>query len=363
MEFTKGFTKSDTKIMKGIAICLMLWFHLFACPERAAGDMFVSLLSFENINLAEYLGSFGEISAALLALLFGYECYERSKEAPDINALVKCSLSELFRTFWTVFLVCFPVLAYIRRAMRSLLIHETVYNFLGLSTTFNEDWWFVLPFAVMLILFPIIKRFLNRARSSLYIDLLVLVVLNTIIVYVIPVIITFPAFETLAESIFWTITQRVLNILPAYIIGCVFARYDILSEIKEKLGNSILWRIAAVLGICAVFLVHFCNYKYYDFVNAGLFIVFTAVLLPTKPMILLGKVFEKLGEESTYMWLVHSFFCYYWMPKLTYMPKYSPLIFLWLLLLSFVSAKIIRLIRKYFGVLCDKLAQRNGAAA
>ena len=44
------------------------------------------------------------------------------------------------------------------------------------------------------------------------------------------------------------------------------------------------------------------------------------------------------------MWLTHTFFCYYWLQRLVYLPRYSPLIFLWLTALSYGSAKLIRLI-------------------
>ena len=363
MEFTKGFTKSDTKIMKGIAICLMLYHHLFAFPERVTEGMFVSLYYFNDTNLSVCLGAFGKICVPLFTILSGYGCYISSRNNVDTNALVKRRIVSLYKTYWTVFFVCLPILVYKHRAMRSLLMYDIIYNFLGLDVSFNEEWWFVLPFTLLLMMFPIIKRFIERQHASFYLDLFLLIVLNTAIVYIIPEIISLPVCSMLSETTFWARIDELLEILPSFIIGCIFARYDILKLVKEKLAGRLLWCVAAIAGMCSVFLIRAYNWKYYDFLDAAVFIICITVLLPTKPMILLGKVFEKLGEESTYMWLVHSFFCYYWLPKLTYMPKYSPLIFLWLLVLSFVSAKIIRLIRKYFGVLCDKLAQRNGAAA
>ena len=86
------------------------------------------------------------------------------------------------------------------------------------------------------------------------------------------------------------------------------------------------------------------NIKYYDFINAAVFISALTVFLPLKHTGLLKTVFEKLGEESAIMWLVHTFFCYYWFQRFTYLPKYSPLIFLWLLALSYAAARLVRLL-------------------
>ena len=93
----------------------------------------------------------------------------------------------------------------------------------------------------------------------------------------------------------------------------------------------------------------------YNFVDAAVFICCITVFLPTKAGQWAGKVFEILGEESTFMWLTHTFFCYYWCQKLVFAPKYSIVIFLWLLALSFASAKLIRFVYKHLGILYGKV--------
>ena len=87
------------------------------------------------------------------------------------------------------------------------------------------------------------------------------------------------------------------------------------------------------------------------------------VLLPTKLMALAGKVLAKLGEESAIMWLVHTFWCYYWLQRLVYAPKYAVLIFLWLVALSYGSAKLIRLLWKWIGQLVKRLSARKEVSA
>ncbi len=322
----------------------MLYHHLFAFPERVTEGVFISLWSFNDTNLSVCLGAFGRICVPLFTLMSGYGCYLSSLRGGGISARSSGGIWGLYKTFWMVFSVCLPVLVYKWRAMRSLLAYEVIYNFLGLSTSFNDEWWFVLPFAVLLALFPAIKRFVERKNAALYTDLFLVAVLNTVIVYIIPAVMEQPVFSMLSQTVFWARVEELLEILPAYVTGCILARYGVLSRVKTRFGGRPLWCCAALAGMLAIFFVRPYNHKYYDFVNAAVFVVLFAVLLPAKPMQLAGKVFEKLGEESAMMWLTHTFFCYYWLQRLVYLPRYSPLIFLWLTALSYGSAKLIRLI-------------------
>ena len=219
----------------------------------------------------------------------------------------------------------------------------------------------MLPFAVLLALFPAIKRFVERKNAALYTDLFLVAVLNTVIVYIIPAVMEQPVFSMLSQTVFWARVEELLEILPAYVTGCILARYDVLSRVKTRFGGQPLWCCAALAGMLAIFFVRPYNHKYYDFVNAAVFAVLFAVLLPAKPMQLAGKVFEKLGEESAMMWLTHTFFCYYWLQRLVYLPRYSPLIFLWLTALSYGSAKLIRLIYRLIARIFSSRGAKSAA--
>ena len=252
--------------------------------------------------------------------------------------------------------MCLPVIVYKSFfSRRSLIAYDIIYNFLGLSFTFNNEWWFVLPFAVLLVLFPAMKRFAERRRAGLCVDLFIVLILNAVIVYIIPYVMTLSVFAGLSSTVFWSRTREVLELLPAFLTGIIFARWDVLSAVKTRFGGRLLWCAAAVAGMCAIFLVRAHNAKYYDFVNAAAFVMCLTVLLPTKPMALAGRVLAKLGEESAIMWLVHTFLCYYWLQRLVYAPKYAVLIFLWLVVLSYGFAKLIRLLWKLIGTVCSRL--------
>ena len=77
--YTVEFTRKDTRIIKGAAICLMLWHHLFAFPERVTEGVFRSLLYFNDTNLSVCIGAFGRICVAVFTFLSGYGWYMASR--------------------------------------------------------------------------------------------------------------------------------------------------------------------------------------------------------------------------------------------------------------------------------------------
>ena len=64
----------------------------------------------------------------------------------------------------------------------------------------------------------------------------------------------------------------------------------------------------------------------------------------------------QLGKQSTNMWLIHTFFCYYFgiMSKVVTTPRYAILSLILLIALSFVAGTLVDLFWKGLGILCEK---------
>ena len=337
------FTKDDTKIIKGVAICLMLYHHLFAYPNKILdGISFVSLCSFGETTLSTYIGQFGRICMPMFLFMSGYGTYLSSEKCGDVNKMSADRIWGLYRSVWKVFILSLPVSAYFFGYERTRLIKSIIYNFLGLSCSFNEEWWFIVPFALLLILFPAIKRFLDRDRAGIFIDLLILTAYSAFYNYILPQLIKLPVFSELAPSVLWHKTNETLGILPAFVMGCLFAKYGLLDMIKERFAGKTPWCIIAFLCILALFYLHLYNYMYYDFINSAVFISCITVLLPLKFLKWPLKILEKIGGEATNIWLTHTFFSSYWCQRLIFAPKYSVLIFLLLLAVSYCASKLIK---------------------
>ena len=66
------FTRRDTKIMKGIAICLMICHHTFTFADRLHGVGYVSLFSVFGYPFATFFGHFSRVCLYIFTLLGGY---------------------------------------------------------------------------------------------------------------------------------------------------------------------------------------------------------------------------------------------------------------------------------------------------
>ena len=348
------YSKDDSKVLKGIALCLMLCHHLFAFPEKTAYE-FVSFVSMGGAPLSVYIGQFGRICMPMFLFLSGYGTYLSSQKTEVTNSFVLKRIWGLYKQVWTVFVVSLPFTLWLRPSISVHTIRDIIYNFLGLNCTFNEEWWFIVPFAVLMLLFPTIKRFLDRKNASPFNDLLLLLLYSVVYNYIIPQLSSFPVFSTFMQSVFWHKTKETLSILPAFFLGCFFAKYGLLDKLKTHCGGKPLYCVLSLLICTALFYLHLYNYMFYDFINAAVFVCCIVVLLPLKILSLPCRLLRKIAEESTYIWLTHTFFCYYWCQKLVYAPKYSVLIFLWLLALSYAAAKLIRFVSKYLDKLIFRL--------
>ncbi len=345
-----GFTKEDTKAVKGTAVCLMLYCSLFGME---GGAPFRSLASFGGTALAAYIGQFGRIYISVFLFLCGYELCLLSLRSDDVKKTALNGIWRSYKVFWKVFFLLLPVFAYIYRYKRSLLLKDIIYNFLGLNFSFNTEWRFLVPLAMLLILFPSVKRFLERERADIFTDLLLLFAYSTVYNYIVPQIIALPVLGNLRTSVFWDHINRTLGIFPAFFLGCLFAEYGILDAVKCRFAGKVMWCIPALVGMAAVFCLSLCS-NGYDFVYGAVWIICAAVFLPFRILKLPEQFFEKLGEEAAYIWLIHTFFCTC-CQKLIYAPRYSFLIFLLLLAVSFCAAKLIKL----FWTVMDKLFSKK----
>lgn len=338
------FTRDDTKLIKGIAICLMMWYHLFAFPLRIAEEnTFIPLFRIGETPLAQTLGNFGGICIALFTVLSGYGIYKLSLRSPAQDRYIWQHICGLYKTAWLIFLLALPLYIHIYATFGKQIPQMFLYNFLCLQSTMNREWWYITPYAILLILFPCIKRFVERKTSCPLSDFFCVLLFNAFRVYILPTLTNSTLMKDLVSTILWDNLSLTIDLLPAFIVGCIFARHDILAKVKHKYGGKPLWVAVSVAAMLAVFFLRFKNFRSYDWLNVAVFILCIDILLNTRFMQFAGRVLIPLGRESTIMWLTHSFLCYYWSfaQRIVYFPKYSPLIFTWFTFLTYTLARAI----------------------
>lgn len=349
------FSREDTKAIKAIAIILMLYHHLFAFPDRIPeGTECISICSILDNTSAYFIGNFGKICVALFLFLGGLGTYLSCKDKDNLSYTIIRKVSGLYKAYWKVFIIFIPICLFIGVERVTPNLYSFIENFLGINITYNGEWWFFTPYLLLIIIFPLIFRLMRRGKSFLT-DVFIISFLHAVITYLLPNVLEQEWASEFANSLFGFHTINMLSLLPIFAVGCVFAKYDILSKIKTKTSSNPVYLIVAIAILFSVVYLRYMTGGVYDFLYAPALIISIMILLNTRLTSFLRKGLAYIGKQSTNMWLIHSFWCYSIIPKIVYAPRYTPLIFLWLFVLSYVSSILIDLFYKAIKFIYTKL--------
>ena len=154
----RTFSRDDTKLMKGAAIVLMLMHHLWGFPGRIAGGELWHVLSICGESSLTYFGSFGKICVSFFFFLGGYGVY-LSTHSKRYDLIAK--LKGLYLSYWKVFVIFIPLAfffcahqptycdeAEICTRYAEFSRQECFNNFIGFSTSYNSEWWFLNSYIV-----------------------------------------------------------------------------------------------------------------------------------------------------------------------------------------------------------------------
>ena len=161
-------SKANSKIIKGLAILLMLIHHLWFFPERIAGGELKYLFYIMGRSTISILGSFGKICVSLFFFVGGYGIYIQSKNR-SFNILK--NIKKIYKNYWKVFLIFIPIGYLLFSNQTPYCADEKIYtnflffgynyilaNFLGFSSSLNGEWWFLRSYIIAIITFPFIKK-------------------------------------------------------------------------------------------------------------------------------------------------------------------------------------------------------------
>jgi len=330
------FSKERTVIAKGVAISLMLIHHLFAFPERLInGNYYTSL--FPSLKVEFYIGEFGGICVSTFLFLSGYGMflgYAHSKQNAFQYSLKK--IKDFYYTYWTYFLIFVPIGIVFFKHVKYWNSDESRYpknllvflkGLLGESFRYNSEWWFIEMFLILLIL--LCPFYLRLARSNFFGLFLI-----SITIFLVALRLKI-GYSDIYSVFFWQ---------TSFAIGMICARQKFYSsrliDFFEKSHQFL-----PLLGISACFLIRFRFGVKVDFLLVPLFVYFAVKFIEN---LRLHRTFSYLGRYSFQIWLVHSFFCYYFCQSVIYSSHYPPFIFISLLGLSLISVLVIEKIKLYF---------------
>ena len=140
------FSKVDTSCVKGLAVIMMLWHHLFTFPEKLNdGITFQNIYIFKNGQTLEYiLGDFGKLCVAIFIMISGYGVYKSFRVTNEnYTENIVRRVKNIYIKFWEVFIIFVPIGLILHSEKITNYKMDWIKNFFALETNFNGEWWFL----------------------------------------------------------------------------------------------------------------------------------------------------------------------------------------------------------------------------
>lgn len=317
------FDRNDTKAIKGVAVTLMLFHHLAALPQRAP----VGFAGFESLLGEKFLQELAlgaTLSASFFFFLGGYGLFIKWKSS---KLSITNTILGLYRSYWKVFLIFVPIafLFFVRSGEGVSYLAATyaldrkrdyitvaISDFTAWSSALNHEWWFLKSY---LCVIPMGYLFCKATRKhhDFWVDLFLVFGIDILINEIFPNFAQIAPFQSLQGNVYYSnfLTNNALSV--AFFAGIVFAKYDGIRKIKD-----LLRRLPCSLALCCAALAALILCKLYITGDDAGDILYCAVTIPVISVILdklppLKKIAVYLGKHSTNMWLIHSFYCYYFL--------------------------------------------------
>ena len=356
----KGLTKQDSLCLKGIAIMMMLFHHLYLSESRFL-DYSVSFFPLTQ-DFVVSLAFFFKICVSIFAFITGYGLYKsisgiklekRACEEWYVKRLLKTMSGYYFIVIisWVVTqsIDKLPQKTYFDKGIASGILYM-ISELFGLQKFFKtpmliETWWYMSAAVLFILLVPVFFAISRKAGF-------------------LPIIAGVIAIPRMLNVGYPGGVNPYTFILPM-LFGMVFAEYNIFEIISEKLSKKkIISYLLAFLffgGGCVFFFIISLQIPQtkaweLEYGIAPLFyICFFRIFIIRIPV--LSNILAFLGKLSMTMYLTHTFIRYNYLSDFVYSPSNFLEIFALMLVLSVALALIIDMLKKIirYDLLFDKI--------
>ncbi len=363
------FSKDDTWAVKGFAICIMLFHHLFLDADRFKGYA-INFAPFGKTWVVCVAAMF-KVCVSMFAFLTGYGLFlsynKLMKNKHDGLTTDKWCLSRYIKTmsgFWFIYIVCFAVtmlidrLPVIKYFKGNGLVKGTLYcliDFFGMASLLKTPdmcgtWWYMAAATIFIMLVPVLCHVTKRTG---WLPILVLALL----------------YPRLIGRTYMGGTNA-MTFVPALILGMMFANYEVFEHLGakfDKMGKfwkTIVCWLISIVGIVAAVAVQ-DNFEKNEMWRIKLlfvpliFIFFIKYCLAPIKWVNAFLVF--MGKRSMTIFMTHTFLRSIYLKDWIYSQGHFLKVYLALFVSSLILAIVLDVIKHVIGLdkavdkLCEKI--------
>lgn len=350
----KGLKKEDSAALKGVAILLMVFVHCF----RSADLLEEFEIVFRGMSSQQVLDfiPYGKICVSIFAFISGYGLmysYTVNKKTKSLSVR-GWTASHVLKTlsgFWFVSVLFYVVFIIISQgnfndwgetaADRAAAILVDIAGFSGImnTTSLNGTWWYMSAAVIYVLFLPFFADLLER--------------------YGVLFCIALCAAVPRIFGIEYQGGNSVLTFWSVFMTGALFYRYELFDKFREwnpinqntlnHIFKFLLLIILIILGKKSFLQIQLPLYWEYCFALVAIPVILfcSEYLFKIKPV---QKILVLLGKHSMNIWLIHTFVRDRdRIRDVIYSMKEAILIFLVILLISFLSSFVLEFLKKITG--------------
>lgn len=321
-------TKEYTQILKGFAIIMMVWCHLFgkATDIGAYYDFTINKLPISflltrvctPVPMFLFLGGYGL-----------YCVYTKGRDKHHISRIIK-----LYLHYWVILAIFVPVGIFYGGGNYFTSLTRVLENLTGVVVNWNYECWFLFPYALLSLSYPLIFKLIDRFKPWPIITITFIASLCSISFYHF-------GLNKDAGAIL-NIIVTIINFLFCFCCGALTKKYKVIERFRkyiDKLKSINLYLAIALLMLLRIIVPHASWSGVYSIV---IIILLSSLSYNKYPR----KVLTFLGNHSMNIWMIHTWFCYYIFHSFIYSFKYPLVIFIVTLILSLLFSFIVNYICK-----------------
>lgn len=330
----------DSIRLKGIALLLLLWHHLFYTGNSAYTECYVA-----GVAVIQTTGLMAKVCVALFVFLSGYGLtIQAQKFKLRYFDFMKKRLKKLMINYWVIWVLFVPIgFAFFGISFQEVYGDHAwlklIINILGLQELFgfagiNPTWWFYSLIIVLYALFPLLFRCMSTLKRSIILGII------TAILVVLP---------------HFTCTFAIQLYLVSFVLGifiakyCNHLKYNVLIATPPHCVEIFLLIIILLLMLylrcCATF-----NISIGIDCILSLFIVMLYKYTLSNISNYFTRFLELCGKHSFNIFLFHTFIYYLYFSEIIYYPRNPVLIFIGLLAVCLAISVCIEWLKKVTGI-------------
>ena len=286
-------------------------------------------ITIRGVGVVNQIGHFCKLCVAVFVFVSGYGLAASTPLNVKLKDFYWRRFKKLYLNYWYIWLLFVPICYFVfgRTFTDAYGEHATVkgvLDFFGLLKMFGVDsynptWWFYNCIIILYLLFPLLNKWLLKSTY-----LLVSVTITCGLLFFIPGV------------------NVISGYLFAFLLGMLMAKMPV-----EWLKDTKWWHIMIALLMLSLWrLTRSCPTQIADgLLCAGMALMVYKIQWSKW----LGNAMESLGKHSMNMFLTHTFIYYFWFSKYIYITRNPLLIFLSLLVSSYLLSVLIEWTKRKVG--------------